>query len=367
MAHVSGERVPAFSAEELEKLVDGVLPQYTLLCGPPDKQVSTHQKKGISRAITKEVQTLGVFHRRSTHCRKRWEDLRHWTKKTAEAQLGMASQGGRGCPSHHDPPDVPHADGGLSGVGWALEGIIAATKGVSRTQPSTSATKSPPNVEPATPRGSKGAPIREASVTPTPAKDQTIPPPAKVKKGPACSKGKEHDPPSEASSKPPADRAKGTTASAKVRKGKKIEGKALQLTEDAGEGLVPTSRTASPSPAPCASPPAAPPQEPPPLPAPLLPPLLSAAACPVGSCLRLQEKGWSLPPELAAPAPAPRPAPPASPPQAPTQAPPPAPLTVGPLPAPATPVGGRPRLQETSWSLPPPLAAPPPSTGTTTI
>ncbi|KAJ1173326.1 hypothetical protein NDU88_005162 [Pleurodeles waltl] len=91
MATVSGERAPAFTAEELEKLVDGVLRQYMLLYGPPDKQVSAHQKKGIWRAIAKEVQTLGVYHRQSTHCRKRWENLQRWTKKTAEAQLGLAS------------------------------------------------------------------------------------------------------------------------------------------------------------------------------------------------------------------------------------------------------------------------------------
>ncbi|KAJ1157558.1 hypothetical protein NDU88_010265 [Pleurodeles waltl] len=97
MATVSGERAPAFTSEELEKLVDGVLPHYTQLYGPPDKQVSTHQKKGIWRAIAKDVRTLGVYHRRSTHCRKRWEDLRRWSKKTAEAQLGMASQRGRGA------------------------------------------------------------------------------------------------------------------------------------------------------------------------------------------------------------------------------------------------------------------------------
>ncbi|KAJ1156180.1 hypothetical protein NDU88_008904 [Pleurodeles waltl] len=97
MACASGERAPAFSMEKLEKLVDGVLPQYTLLYGPPDKQVSAHQKKDIWRAIAKDVRTLGVYHRRSTHCRKRWEDIRRWSKKTAEAQLGMASQCGRGA------------------------------------------------------------------------------------------------------------------------------------------------------------------------------------------------------------------------------------------------------------------------------
>ncbi|KAJ1125943.1 hypothetical protein NDU88_004356 [Pleurodeles waltl] len=97
MARASGERAPAFTTQELEKLVDGVLPQSTLLYGPPDQQVSAHQKKDIWRAIAKDVRTLGVHQRRSTHCRKRWEDIRHWSKKTAEAQLGMASQRGRGA------------------------------------------------------------------------------------------------------------------------------------------------------------------------------------------------------------------------------------------------------------------------------
>ncbi|KAJ1149661.1 hypothetical protein NDU88_002466 [Pleurodeles waltl] len=116
----------------------------------------------------------------------------------------------------------------------------------------------------------------------------------------------------------------------------------------------PPAEPPAPPPAPHAAPPAAPPQAPPP--APPLPPLLSAAAFPVGRRPRLQEKGWSLPPPLAAPAPAPRTALPAYP----LQAPPPAPLTVGPLSAPATPVAGR-LMQETSWSLTPPLAAPPPA------
>ncbi|KAJ1122090.1 hypothetical protein NDU88_000594 [Pleurodeles waltl] len=97
MAAASGERAPAFTAQELEKLMDGVLPQYTLLYSPPDQQVSAHQKKDIWRAIAKDVRTLGVHQRRGTHCRKRWEDIRRWSKKTAEAQLGMASQRGRGA------------------------------------------------------------------------------------------------------------------------------------------------------------------------------------------------------------------------------------------------------------------------------
>ncbi|KAJ1189212.1 hypothetical protein NDU88_005962 [Pleurodeles waltl] len=59
--------------------------------------VSAHQKKDIWRAIAKEVWTLGVYHRRSTNCWKRWEDICRWSKKTVEAQLGMASQCGRGA------------------------------------------------------------------------------------------------------------------------------------------------------------------------------------------------------------------------------------------------------------------------------
>ncbi|KAJ1214997.1 hypothetical protein NDU88_002607 [Pleurodeles waltl] len=101
MTRVTWERAPAFTSAELERLVDGVLPQYRLLYGPPDQQVSTLsapiRKKDIWRAIAKDVRTLGVYGRWSTHCRKRWEDLRHWARKTVEARLGMASQRGRGA------------------------------------------------------------------------------------------------------------------------------------------------------------------------------------------------------------------------------------------------------------------------------
>ncbi|KAJ1089041.1 hypothetical protein NDU88_002194 [Pleurodeles waltl] len=97
MAAATGERAPAFTSEELEKLVDGVLPQYALLYGPPDQQVSAHQKIEIWRAIAKDVRALGVHNKRGTHCRKRWEDIRRETRKTAESLLGMASQRRRGA------------------------------------------------------------------------------------------------------------------------------------------------------------------------------------------------------------------------------------------------------------------------------
>ncbi|KAJ1099263.1 hypothetical protein NDU88_004366 [Pleurodeles waltl] len=37
----------------------------------------------------------------------------------------------KGCPLNPEPPDGPHIGSGLSGAGWALGGITAATRGVS--------------------------------------------------------------------------------------------------------------------------------------------------------------------------------------------------------------------------------------------
>ncbi|KAJ1125127.1 hypothetical protein NDU88_003564 [Pleurodeles waltl] len=96
MAPVSGERAPAFSTEELEKLVDEVLPQYTLLYGPPEKQHAPEE--GHLACHRQGSQVPGGL-----HCQKRWEDFRPWSKKTAEAQLGMASQRGRGAPRTMTP------------------------------------------------------------------------------------------------------------------------------------------------------------------------------------------------------------------------------------------------------------------------
>ncbi|KAJ1154296.1 hypothetical protein NDU88_007049 [Pleurodeles waltl] len=100
MARVTGERAPAFTSEELERLMDVVLPQYGQLHGPPDQQVSAHQKKGIWHAIAKDMRTLGAYGRQSTHCQKWWEDLRRWARKTVEVQLGWP-------PNEEGVPDGP--------------------------------------------------------------------------------------------------------------------------------------------------------------------------------------------------------------------------------------------------------------------
>ncbi|KAJ1116079.1 hypothetical protein NDU88_004298 [Pleurodeles waltl] len=93
----AGERALAFTQEELEKLVDRFLPLYAKLYRRPEVQVSAHQKRAHWHDIAKEVRTLGVYNRRSIHCRKRWEDLRRWARKITEAQLGKSSQRGRGA------------------------------------------------------------------------------------------------------------------------------------------------------------------------------------------------------------------------------------------------------------------------------
>ncbi|KAJ1192121.1 hypothetical protein NDU88_001433 [Pleurodeles waltl] len=82
--------------DRLDFMCNGVLPSVSPL------QVR-NQKKGLWHAIAKEVRTLGVYSRQSTHCHKRWEDLRRWARKTAEAQLGMASLRGRGARGNLTP------------------------------------------------------------------------------------------------------------------------------------------------------------------------------------------------------------------------------------------------------------------------
>ncbi|KAJ1172594.1 hypothetical protein NDU88_004439 [Pleurodeles waltl] len=128
MARVSGERAPAFTSEELEKLVDGVLPQYTLLYGPPDKQVSAHQKKNIWRAIAKDVQTLGGLPQTEHPLPEKTGGHSPLEQEDSGGSAGDGLPTWEGCLSHHDPPDVQDPGGGLPGVGWALEGITAATR-----------------------------------------------------------------------------------------------------------------------------------------------------------------------------------------------------------------------------------------------
>ncbi|KAJ1130753.1 hypothetical protein NDU88_009101 [Pleurodeles waltl] len=73
----------------------------------PMKDNSEHRVKQLRGQRPPEEEYLACHHQgrpdpggppQTEHpLRKRWEDIRRWSKKTAEAQLGMASQCGRGA------------------------------------------------------------------------------------------------------------------------------------------------------------------------------------------------------------------------------------------------------------------------------
>ncbi|XP_069064248.1 thioredoxin domain-containing protein 3 [Pleurodeles waltl] len=127
MPRPTGDRAPAFFSEELEKLMEDVLPLYEQLYGAPEEPVNTHQKKGIWLAIARKVQTLWVHSQWSIHCKKQWDNLRPWARKTASAgerdgaQLsGQAS--GHGTSSHEDTNTM--GPSGLEGQPGGLQEIL---------------------------------------------------------------------------------------------------------------------------------------------------------------------------------------------------------------------------------------------------
>ncbi|KAJ1188414.1 hypothetical protein NDU88_005175 [Pleurodeles waltl] len=280
-ARVSGKRAPAFTSQELEKLVDGVLPQYTLLYSPPDKQVSAHQKKDIWRAIAKDVRTLGVYHRQSTLCRKRWEDIRHWSKKTTEAQLGMASQpssgGGAVAPEHKgaashmalegdtteseftsgtecegsstagtgaDTSDTDSSSDGSSLVVAATSVPPASTARPShRSRTSTSATTSPGPVVPVV-TGIWSAPAtRAASVARSHSTDS--PPPVKHQKLASARRERGKTPATKAAPRGPVGSVESAVTPSKVGKGHKKPGKSGKSSTAEKTAIIPAAQEAT--------------------------------------------------------------------------------------------------------------------------
>ncbi|KAJ1163756.1 hypothetical protein NDU88_004209 [Pleurodeles waltl] len=95
---MAGERALTFTTRELDKLVDGVLPQYAKLYGRPEVQVSQHpSEEGTLACHRQEGADPGGLQPAEHPLRKRWEDLRHWARKTCEGQLGKSSQRGKGA------------------------------------------------------------------------------------------------------------------------------------------------------------------------------------------------------------------------------------------------------------------------------
>ncbi|KAJ1150863.1 hypothetical protein NDU88_003651 [Pleurodeles waltl] len=325
MARVTGERTPAFTGVEVEKLVDRVLPQYRMLYGPPDQKVSAYQKKSIWRAIAKEMRTLGVYGRWSTHCCKRWEDLRHRARNSAEAQLGMASQRGRGARRTRTPlmfrilaVAYKELDGHLRASQQPL-GVLHI--GLIRTQARTSDTKCTATVVLAASAGGRG--FREPAITtynvPAPAakgKDKEAPTAVKGKEAPPAVKGKEAPLAAKVMDKEPPQAGKGkgpAPAGRKFRRpGAGTESEpptptmAVQPSKAEGEGLEPppttgildTSTATSISARSSGSSPSGQPSEAAGMGLSLLSPLPAPPAAPVGSRPRLQGTG-RRPPTIA--------------------------------------------------------------------
>ncbi|KAJ1123574.1 hypothetical protein NDU88_002042 [Pleurodeles waltl] len=113
MARASGERAPAFTSEELEKLVDGALPQY-------------HAPLRSSRPTGQRPPEEGYLacHRQGRPDPGGPPQTEHPLpeKMGGHSQLEQEDGGGsagnglptwEGCPSNHDHPDVPDPGGGL--------------------------------------------------------------------------------------------------------------------------------------------------------------------------------------------------------------------------------------------------------------
>ncbi|KAJ1096924.1 hypothetical protein NDU88_002054 [Pleurodeles waltl] len=145
MAAATGEKAPAFTSEELEKLLDGVLPQYALLYGPPDQQVSTLGACFVGNAWVESGQRPPENRDLACHRQGRPDpggpqQMGHPLPEEMgghpppEQEYGGGSAGDglptlEGCQSSIDPPDVPDPGGALPRFGWAREDITADTRG----------------------------------------------------------------------------------------------------------------------------------------------------------------------------------------------------------------------------------------------
>ncbi|KAJ1177051.1 hypothetical protein NDU88_002315 [Pleurodeles waltl] len=115
MARVSGERAPAFTSEELEKLVDGVLPQYTLLYGPPDKQHLSHNISGTSGACSHR--NLECTGHQGSQC---GTEPQHRQSPTCEASEVGQCLAGEGENSSHQSRS--------QGFRWSVESAVTPSK-----------------------------------------------------------------------------------------------------------------------------------------------------------------------------------------------------------------------------------------------
>ncbi|KAJ1200205.1 hypothetical protein NDU88_004031 [Pleurodeles waltl] len=190
----------------------------------------------------------------------------------------------KGCLSNPDPPDVPHTGGSLSGAGWALEGITAATrrepaiitdsvpapaaKGKDKEAPQAVKGKSKEARRAVKGKGKEAPPALKGKEALQAVKGKESPPTAKVKdkEVPQAGKGKEQEgqeawcrdrimmvqPPEAAAEglEPPPTTGIpdiSTATSITVCSSASSRSPSGQLFETAGEGLEPPPTTASPA------------------------------------------------------------------------------------------------------------------------
>ncbi|KAJ1170066.1 hypothetical protein NDU88_001947 [Pleurodeles waltl] len=220
MARVSGERAPAFTSEELEKLVDGVLPstRYSTVL----QTNRAHQKNNIWRAIAKDVRTLGGLLQ---------------TEHPLPEKMGG-----------HSP--LEQEDGGGS-----------AGDGLPTSRTSTSATTSPGPVVPVVTRIWSAPTTRAASVARSHSTDS--PPPVKHQKLASAGRERGKTPATKAAPRGPGGSVESAVTPSKVGKGHKKPGKSGKSSMTEKTAIIPDAQepTSSTSPAaqdrpPSTSPPA---------------------------------------------------------------------------------------------------------------
>ncbi|KAJ1109970.1 hypothetical protein NDU88_007327 [Pleurodeles waltl] len=151
-----------------------------------------------------------------------------------------------GCLLHHDPPDVQDPGGGVSGVGWVLEGITVATRGA---RTSTSATTSPGPVVPVVTEIWSAPATRAASVARSHSTDS--PPPVKHQKLASARWERGKAPATKAAPRGTGGSVASAATSSKVGKGHKKVSKSGRSSTAEKTAIIPAAQeaTASKSPA----------------------------------------------------------------------------------------------------------------------
>ncbi|KAJ1123528.1 hypothetical protein NDU88_001997 [Pleurodeles waltl] len=122
MAWVAGERALAFTTEELDKLMDGVLPLYAKLHGRPEIQVSQHpSKEGTLACHCQGGADPGGFQPVDYTLQEGVGGPAALGEEDLRGPAGELLPTRKVCPSGPDPPTTPHYGSGVSGPDGRLK------------------------------------------------------------------------------------------------------------------------------------------------------------------------------------------------------------------------------------------------------